>query len=308
MTGTVRRARVGFALFALVTVGGGWLFVVLDRVTGQLTGTGSAVSADGSTSGQGLWIVVPALTALVLFLVSRDGAGPLGMTPRVPVRRFAFATLFFPVLAVGCVAAATVSGVATFTPGLPGSMATVLGFLVVKNVLEEFVFRGYGTRTAMALGLRGVMPHVLVGAVWGLWHLPLYLVWMSPADLRAATTLPLAWYVPLFLLGITALAVLYGELRVWTGSIWPGVVLHTVSGALTLSLMTGGHLRFTGPGEVLFGLSPASVASMIVCGGTGLYLLRCRTGRSGRGGRQPRDLAMPTTMGPSSGSATFDRA
>ncbi|MEU6412525.1 CPBP family intramembrane glutamic endopeptidase [Microbispora sp. NPDC046933] len=279
------RAGVGFAMLSAAAVGGGWLFVALDRATGQITGAGSTVSTSGTTAGQGLWILVPALTAIVLRLVVRDGAGPLGLTPRFPhpVRWLAFAAAAFPVAVAVCVAAALTTGAAAFSltpsagkPSLPAALASTLGFLVVKNLLEELVFRGYGTRTAAALGLPGVVPHVLVGLVWGLWHIPLYAVWMAPADLDATTTLPFAWYLPAFLAGTVALAVLYGEMRLWTGSIWPGVVLHTVSNALSTPLLVDGHLRYRGHGDLLFGIAPGSLASVLLFGGAGLYLHRRR--------------------------------
>lgn len=281
------RARINFAVFAAVVIGGGWLFVAMDRATGQLTGTGSATSTGGTTSGQGLWILAPALVALALYFGSRDGAGPLGLTLRFPhrIRWFAFAAGLFPVATAVIVAAATVTGVATFSaepaagkPSFLAAFAGVLGFLVVKNVLEEFIFRGYGTRTAAALGLRGIGGHLLVGLVWALWHAPLYLVWMSPADLDLVTSLPLLAYLATFCLGTVVLAVVYGEMRLQTGSIWPGVLLHTVSSALATPLLINGHLRFDGHGDALLTVIPNSVASMLLFGGVGLYLYRRRTG------------------------------
>ncbi|GIH77201.1 CPBP family intramembrane glutamic endopeptidase [Planobispora longispora] len=287
------RARINFAIFSAVAAGGGWLFAAMDRAAGETVGTGSVGSTSGGTNGQELWIAVPALTALVLYFLSRDGAGPVGLTPRFAgrARWFGFATALSPVTAVVAVAAATAAGVATFSvapsagaPSLPVAFATGLGFLLVKNLLEEFIFRGYGTRTAMALGLRGVAPHLLVGLVWGLWHLPLYTVWMSQEDFRRTTSLPWAWYLPLFFAGIMALAVLYGEMRVRTGSIWPGVVLHTVNNALVNPLLLNGHLSYRGNGDVLFGVAPNSLASVLVFGGVGLVLLRRRRRSGGRPG------------------------
>ncbi|GIH93182.1 hypothetical protein Psi01_38120 [Planobispora siamensis] len=286
------RARINFAVFSAVAAGGGWLFAALDRATGQTVGTGSVTSTGGGTNGQGLWIAVPALTALVLHFAGRDGAGSLGLTLRFPdrARWFGFAVALSPVTTAVAVTAAVVTGVAAFSPTpaagappFPEAFATTLGFLLVKNLLEEFIFRGYGTRTAMALGLRGaITPHLLVGLVWGLWHLPLYTVWMSQEDFRQSTSLPWAWYLPVFFAGIMALAVLYGEMRVRTGSIWPGVVLHTISNALVTPLLLNGHLRFEGHGDVLFGIAPNSLLSILLFGGTGLLLLRHRTRNGGR--------------------------
>ncbi|MFC3818817.1 CPBP family intramembrane glutamic endopeptidase [Planomonospora venezuelensis] len=291
------RARINFAVFSAVAVGGGWLFAAMDRATGEAVGTGSVTSTSGGTNGQGLWIAVPALTALALHFLSRDGAGPLGLTPRFAgrVRWFGFAAGFSLVTTAVAVAAPAATGVATFSaapsagaPSLPVAFATTLGFLVVKNLLEEFIFRGYGTRTAMALGLRGVAPHLLVGLVWGLWHLPLYTVWMSQEDFRRSTSLPWALYLPFFFAGIMALSVLYGEMRVRTGSIWPGVVLHTVSNALVTPLLLNGHVSYEGHGDALFGLAPNSVVSVLLFGGAGLLLLHRRNRDAGALGRPVR--------------------
>ncbi|WP_171074252.1 CPBP family intramembrane glutamic endopeptidase [Nonomuraea basaltis] len=277
------RTRVNFAVFAAVAAGGGWLFAALDRATGQLAGAADTTSASGSTPGQGLWLLVPALTALGLHFLSRDGAGPLGLTLRFPgrARWFAFAVALFPAAVALCVALAAATGAATFSlapaqgePALFEAFATALGFLLIKNVLEEFIFRGYATRTAVALGLPGIAPHALVGVLWGLWHLPLYLVWMRPADFAATTSLPWSWYLPTFFAGMVALAVLYGVMRVRTGSIWPGVALHTVSNALATPLLLNGHLRLDGHADAWFGIAPNSIASMLIFGGLGLCLYR----------------------------------
>lgn len=279
------RARVNFAIFAAVVAGGGWLFAALDRAAGQVSGTADTTSTSGSTTGQGLWLLAPALTALALHFLSRDGAGPLGLTLRFPgrTRWFAFGVALYPAAIALCVTLATAVGAATFSlapdpgkPALAEAFATALAFLLVKNFLEEFIFRGYATRTAMALGLPGIAPHALVGVLWGLWHLPLYLVWMRPADFAATTSLPWSWYLPTFFAGMVALSVLYGELRVRTGSIWPGVVVHTVSNALTTPLLLNGHLRAEGHADAIFGIVPNSIASMVIFGGLGLWLYRRR--------------------------------
>jgi membrane protease YdiL (CAAX protease family) len=286
------RARVNFAVFAVVTVGCGWLFAAMDHYTGQVTGTGSISSTSGGTNGQGLWIAVPALVGVALYFLSRDGAGPLGLTLRFASRTrwFVFAGAFAVIVVVVPVLFAALTGVAAFSltsrPGgqpLLAAAVSALPFLLIKNVLEEFIFRGYGTRTAMALGLRGVAPHLLVGLVWGLWHLPLYTVWMSRADFLRTTSLPWAWYVPTLVLGLMVLAVLYGELRARTGSIWPGVVLHTISNALANPLLINGHLTFEGHGDALLGLAPNSLATVLLFCGAALVLRRASARRAAVG-------------------------
>lgn len=190
---------------------------------------------------------------------------------------------FPPVQTALTVLAGTALGIVTFhyasAPGKPAllvSLMSGLGFLTIKNVIEEFIFRGYGTRTAMATGLRGIKPHLLVGVVWGMWHLPLYLVWTAAADRHLVTSLQWALFLPMFFVGVILFAIVLGELRVQTGSIWPGVVLHTVASVIALPLLANGNLTFSGHADALVGVSPASVASMIIIGVAGWLLIRHR--------------------------------
>ncbi len=280
------RARINFAVFAVIVAGIGWVGVALDRASGAHTGTSGVTSTNGSTNGQGLWILVPALTAVALYYLSRDGAGRLGLTLRFPHRGrwFGFAVALMPAATTVTVLAGITLGLTTLhaspVPGKPAllaSFAAGLGFLILKNAVEEFIFRGYGTRTAMATGLRGVTPHVLVGLVWGLWHLPLYLVWTATSDRHMITSLSWLWFFPMFFLGVVAFGVLLGELRVQTGSIWPGVVVHTLGSAIAAPLLANGTLTFSGHTDALIGIQPSSIASILIFCAVASLLIRHRT-------------------------------
>jgi len=284
------RARINFAIFSLVAAGGGWAFVALDRANGDLSGEGTASASDiaGSTSGQGLWILAPLVCAVLLRWLSRDGGGGLGLSlPRTSaIAWFAFSALLFPAFALAVTLVAAGTGLASLNSPAQdwlAAAAATAGFLFIKNIFEELIFRGYGTRTAVAMGLPGLWPHLLVGAVWALWHLPLYLAWMPASAFQDITSLPPIVFFPLFLAGIACLSVLYGELRLLTGSIWPGVLLHTVANIVGAALLTGGVLDYGPAGEALLGLMPNTLASMVIFGGVGLWLasLRLRPGQAG---------------------------
>lgn len=88
------------------------------------------------------------------------------------------------------------------------------------------------------------------------------------------------------LLGFTLLplhAIVYGELRLLSGSVWPVWLLHNIANALSLTLLTGGFVvldegvlgAFLSPGTegVLFTLLMAGV-------GVGLYRYRQGSVRS----------------------------
>lgn len=284
-TANPTRARRNFAIFSVGVIGAGWLGLAVDRAGGIDTTNGVALSNDSGTTGLAIFIAGPVLLALALYFLSRDGAGPLGLRINVPARWWLGALALYPTIVVIVVGLGLVVGAATLTgtaaPGKPAlltAIVTVFAVQVVKNLLEEFAFRGYGTRTAVALGLPGAYtPHVLVGIVWALWHLPLYLVWTSAEDLRLITSLSWPLFLPLLVLGLIAASIVYGELRVRTGSIWPGVLLHSVSNAIATPLLVNGHLGFAGAGDVFFSPVPSSLLTLVLFGLVGVFLVRRST-------------------------------
>ncbi len=282
-----RRARLNFLVFALAALGAGWLGVAVDQASGVDLANGVALSNSSGTTGQAIFILGPALVALGLYFFSRDGAGGLGLTLRFPYRArwFGVAAFLYPAITVVAIGTGLATGLAALTtsasPGKPSyvdAFLAIFAIQVVKNIVEEFIFRGYGTRTAMALGLRGAaLPHLLVGVVWALWHLPLYLMWTSDGDLRLITSLPWPLFLPLLVVGVVATSLVYGELRIQTGSIWPGVLLHTMCNAVATPLLAHGHLTFRGHGDVLASPVPSAIVAMLLFGVAGLFLLRRRT-------------------------------
>ncbi len=273
------RARVNFVLFTVGVLGAGWLGVAIDRAAGTTLAGDVAFSSGGGTTGMALFILGPVLVALALYFFSRDGAGPLGLTPRADPRWYAAAAVFYPVVALLAVGLGLAVGAASLTVDAtyPAAFLAVFAVQLIKNPIEEFIFRGYGTRTAMALGLPGAAtPHLLVGVVWALWHLPLYLVWTAAADLRLVTSVSLPLFLPLLVLGLTAASLVYGELRVRTGSIWPGVLLHSMANAVVTPLIVERALRFDGHADVLFSPVATSIVMTLLFAAAGIWLLRRR--------------------------------
>ncbi|MEU4422464.1 CPBP family intramembrane glutamic endopeptidase [Actinoplanes sp. NPDC024001] len=284
--------RINFLLFTIAAVGAGWAGVALDRAGGEAAANEVAFSTSDGTLGQLLFILGPAVAGLLLYFLSRDGAGPLGLTLRFAhrTRWFGFAALFYPLAAAVLLGLGLVAGAATLSGDAAAFLTaflTVFAVQLIKNPIEEFTFRGYGTRTAMALGLRGAAtPHLLVGAVWAAWHLPLYLVWTSEADMRLVTSLSMPLFLVLLFAGLMAAALLYGEMRVRTGSIWPGVLMHSMSNAIVTPLLVEGYVSFPGHGDVLFSPVASSVLMTVLTAATGLFLIS----------RRPRRAAVPPTL------------
>jgi membrane protease YdiL (CAAX protease family) len=122
------------------------------------------------------------------------------------------------------------TGLALFAlPATDGSLAQAvvkfiigLGISTVLALLEEMGWRGYMLPRMIGFGVVPAM--LLVGFLHGVWHLPLLL----GSDYYHSTGNP--WLVaPLFLITLTLAGVVYGFLRLWTGSIWPVAIAHAAA-------------------------------------------------------------------------------
>jgi len=167
-----------------------------------------------------------------------DGFTDAGLRPAERGNRswYLLASWFAPVVMVLAVAVGISAG--QFEPvddraplrfvALAGAMLLPVTFAAVA---EEFGWRGYLTPRLDAAGLSRLTNHATVGLVWGAWHLP-YLteLWAHTGES--------AWTVgPRLIVGSVVLAVLYGEIRLATGSVWPAVVMHAVGNSVGLALL-----------------------------------------------------------------------
>jgi membrane protease YdiL (CAAX protease family) len=93
-----------------------------------------------------------------------------------------------------------------------------LVFLVGGPLGEEFGWRGFLTPALMAQ-MNWRLASLLIGVIWGFWHVPLFFTGGTPQAAMALST---------FLLNILAGSVLFGWLFQRTrGSVLPVLVLHT---------------------------------------------------------------------------------
>lgn len=105
----------------------------------------------------------------------------------------------------------------------------------------------------------------------------------------AYTTQPLILYFPLFFAGVTAISVLYGEIRFMTQSVWPAVFMHTIANAFVNPLILQGFIKIAPDAGFLVSPSPDSIRSIIIFCliGFAVYQYRKRTAtgasRSDRG-------------------------
>lgn len=183
------------------------------------------------------WSFTPTVAAVVMLLVvtregySREGWKSLGLHRLgLNVWWIAFgATLLITVAASAIVWATPLSSFVVPEGGIIDSLIQFLIFVGLFTVWfamgEEIGMRGYLQPRLMSLGRRRAL--LLVGLVWATWHMPL--VFLAPAiDFPTGSLL---LFFPLFYGTIVAASYFYGYLRIYTGSVWPASIAHSVHNA-----------------------------------------------------------------------------
>ena len=268
------RSRRNLLIFVLVSITCGWLGVALDAL----------LASPRYTPGLGmlLWILAPAVAACMLRAWGGDGWQDAAWRPRCKAAwgGYVLALLLFPLLSLLVFVPAIGLGACTVRAGgvqgwmaLAPVFASVLVGTLVKNIFEEWAWRGYLTGRLAALGIRPLYNHGLTGLVWASWHVP---YWLYFVDVRSFTELDpysfAAWGALILLIS----AVTYGELRLLCQSVWPGVLLHSVANAVTAALVLNAFVDCVGVPGLLLAPDNRGLLHACLFAGVGWVLYRVR--------------------------------
>ncbi|MDO5558297.1 MAG: CPBP family intramembrane metalloprotease [Oscillospiraceae bacterium] len=268
-------------IFICVTLLSGWFGVLFDSVLTE--------QPEGNSLGMGIWLISPSLTALILRLVSRDKKG-LGIKPNFKgnLKWYALSAGYYPLVMIVCVLMAKLSGC------LDSSTLTINGFITlavasmaagfIKNIFEEFSWRGYLTPKLIQIKLSDWWIYIISGAVWGLWHAAYYLVFLPdtyfesisrPGMILTGCLLMMVW------------SVMYVEIYRLTRSVWPCVIMHSAEDAVPTALVTvSSCVTFTGKGDLWFNPTTGIIATVLFLG-IGLLLRKIRIQRTSHAGDLP---------------------
>jgi membrane protease YdiL (CAAX protease family) len=292
---TPDRARTvrNLVIFALVTAGARFAGIGLDRLappTDPMQGLGALV-----------WLVSPLAANLLLRSFGGDGWGDFGLGPKVRAgwKWYLIALLIVPITTLPSLLLAPVFGVGSLAGfarqggwmflSLAGA---AFGAAAVKNVFEEFAWRGYLTPRFAALGLHPMLSALLTGVIWASWHVPYYLYFLDRAVLQAQTPLNV---VPFILLAFVVLpfhAFAYGELRQASRTVWTTWLLHTVANAISLTMLSNGFVIVTrDKWGVLLSPGTEGVLVALAMGLTGFVLYWSRMARRAAGSVEALRLA-----------------
>lgn len=276
-TQTDRTTVRNLVIFSAVALASGWIGRGLDVLMG---------STAAESLGMGLWLVVPPAACLLLRAFAGDGWKDFGIRPNFKGNAvwYAVALLVYPLLTTLVLMIGSGLGLIAFPNFSLGALGLILQLFAlgllpqfIKNIFEEVAWRGYLAPRVYSLRLNDFAGHAIVGLVWGAWHIPYYLFFLDRGVLRHFTTLNLTAFVLLAIVAMVAWAMVYGEIRLLTNSIWPAVLMHMVEDAFLNQLFTEGHIRIVPGTDWLVSPVNGLISILLfVAVGVGLRRLRRR--------------------------------
>lgn len=175
-----------------------------------------------------IWGLAPLIAAMVMRIVTRDWADT-GFKPQIRknARWYIVSIIAFPIMTVLTTIIGSALSVSSFSGfSLVEYLKTFLAALplfFVFAIFEEFGWRGYLVPKLNSIGTNSYLTAAIVAVVWSTWHMPYIreLLWVySTEDLMI--------FIPRYYLALFAFALVYNEIRIITGSVWPAVLMHCV--------------------------------------------------------------------------------
>jgi membrane protease YdiL (CAAX protease family) len=265
-------------IVALFTVGGGWLGIWLNNVTGN-------TQPPMQSLGALVWLVTPALSGILLRAFGGDGwkdAG-FGLNLVSGWKWYLVGIVVYPLAGLLTFGLATVFGVISadgFAAQGFGAYLTAAGVMLggslMKNIFEEFAWRGYLTPRLEAAHVHPLLNHLIVGLLWMTWHLPYYYYFLDRNVLNSALTTSIPVFILMGYLVMLPTALLFGELRLLSKSVWPVFILHNIINALSMPLLINGFIKVNGTLGVIFTPTNEGIFTSILFGVAGWMLYQYR--------------------------------
>lgn len=182
--------------------------------------------------GQAIWLIAPLIIAFVFHFFSKQ-KNNWGLQPQLQKSWFWYllSVVFFPVvfiiitelgIAIGSVEKLKAIWSTTFI----SAVVIAIPLQFIKNIFEEFVWRGFLFSKLEAQNIFGWKNDLIIGLIWGSWHLPYIDGFTSIYHEMSGYT-----YIPLFIIGVLATSLIYGEIRRRSDTVWTAIILHTMANA-----------------------------------------------------------------------------
>lgn len=263
-----KRTQRNLIIFLVSVLGLAWIAGVIDPLTIH-----PEAKPGASGLGQLLWLLSPLVIMILLRTFGGDGWDDFGLRPNFKGNGFWWlvSILIFPVvITISILIGILFSGLKVEGNMLPVFLSAIVAGLIsamIKNIFEEFAWRGYLAPKVYSLNLNIWLSHVIVGLVWGAWHLPFVFVFWP------YLTVNMLWYfIPLLMVGTISQSVIYGEIRLATASVLPAWIMHTIGNAIGNSLLLSGFIQLSSGKELWFSPGAESIVSIILMFAVGYWL------------------------------------
>lgn len=260
-------------IFIFVALASGWFGLLIDKFV--------APQPNGDSLGMGVWLILPLLTTILLRLFAGDGWNDIGLKPNFKgnVKWYFISLIIFPIVTITILAIGKLSGWMNFSnfridAYLMGFASTLI-VNFIKNIFEESVWRGYLAAKLLKLKAKDIWIYLIVGGVWGMWHLPYYLFFLPKSDMFQVLPVDRIVFAITAVFSMICWSVMFVELYHITKSIWPVVILHMIEDSLINHLVIDGYITIASGKEIL--ISPiAGIITSIFYVIVGLLLRKNR--------------------------------
>jgi membrane protease YdiL (CAAX protease family) len=267
----MNRSLRNILIFALVTVSIGWI--------GAWINTQIESPSPQQSLGLLIWIFVPMLTGFLLRGFGGDGWADFGF--RFNFRGngswYALSILLYPLGILITLGLGVVLGFVSFgrsLADLPGIFIVGLLGALIKNIGEEYAWRGYLTPRFKALGVSDLKNHILTALIWGAWHIPYWIFFLGSAIIDQYSNLGMMWFIVIGIIGIFPTALVLGELRLKTGSVLPAYLAHNITNALSAQLILEGFVKFKPGAQLIFSPNVDGLVMLALFWGIGLWMMK----------------------------------
>lgn len=127
--------------------------------------------------------------------------------------------------------------------------------ILLYCLFEEFGWRGYLENELAKTKLPDIQRHLLVGTIWGVWHIPYYLV----TDLVPVTKM---YQIPAMVVFCIVSSIFYGQIRKRTNSVWPAVLTHFFGNVLLYPIINQSVL--VAKNSMLFDVQAYSISTLLI--------------------------------------------
>ncbi len=265
-------------IVALFTVGGGWLGIWLNNITGN-------TMPPMQSLGALIWLTTPALSGILLRAIGGDGwkDSGFGLNLISGWKWYLIGILVYPLAALLTFGLGALLGIVSadgFAAQGFGAYLSMAGTMFVgslmKNIFEEFAWRGYLTPRLEAAKIHPLMNHFIVSLLWMTWHLPYYYYYLDRALLESALTTSIPVFLITGYIVMFPTSILFGELRLLSKSVWPVFILHNIINALSMPLLMNGFIKVNGPLGFVFTPTNEGIITSILFGVAGWMLYQYR--------------------------------